>query len=130
MLRLFSKLRFTSSSIIRTCSTRRELTNTSSAQLKPVVIKPTIFSDIMSANSEFVLPNNQPVVELDCTTAFTSLTETEKLYAHYLSKVLLFNVYDIRLPEIFLISDKMKSLFFLRILFTRPPLTDILYAIM
>lgn len=87
MLRLFSKLRFSSSSLIRTCSTRRELTNAPSVGLNPV-IKPTIFSDIMSANSEFVLPNNQPVVELDCTTAFTSLTENEKLYAHYLSKVI------------------------------------------
>lgn len=34
----------------------------------------------------YTLPNNQPVVTLDCDTAFKSLTQKEKLYAHYLSQ--------------------------------------------
>lgn len=34
----------------------------------------------------YMLPNNQPVVMLDCDTAFKSLTQNEKLYAHYLSQ--------------------------------------------
>ncbi|XP_029169533.1 dipeptidyl peptidase 3 isoform X2 [Nylanderia fulva] len=34
----------------------------------------------------YTLPNNQPVVALDCETAFKALTQREKLYAHYLSQ--------------------------------------------
>ncbi|KAL6256472.1 hypothetical protein P5V15_012585 [Pogonomyrmex californicus] len=34
----------------------------------------------------YTLPNNQPVVALECETAFNSLTQREKLYAHYLSQ--------------------------------------------
>lgn len=36
--------------------------------------------------SLYTLPNNQPVVTLDCDIAFKSLTQKEKLYAHYLSQ--------------------------------------------
>lgn len=34
----------------------------------------------------YTLPNNQPVISLECGTAFNALTANEKLYAHYLSQ--------------------------------------------
>ncbi|XP_046401911.1 dipeptidyl peptidase 3 isoform X2 [Ischnura elegans] len=40
----------------------------------------------MLQKSPYILPNDQPVVALECTTAFNGLTSKEKKYAHYLSQ--------------------------------------------
>jgi len=39
-----------------------------------------------SVNNEFILPNDQPVLGLDCKEAFEGLEKREKLYAHHLSQ--------------------------------------------
>jgi hypothetical protein len=36
---------------------------------------------------EFVLENTTPIINLDCNQAFQNLTETEKKYLHYYTKV-------------------------------------------
>ena len=36
--------------------------------------------------SQYILPNHTGVCLLDCTTAFTKLTDQEKKYAHYISQ--------------------------------------------
>lgn len=51
--------------------------------------RPLIFTARRMASkcdSDYVLPNNQPVVLLDCNVAFNALTKEEKLYAHHLSR--------------------------------------------
>lgn len=56
---------------------------------RPIVLK---FNKLKMSTSEgerkhFILPNSQPIVNLECKQAFDKLTSTEKFYSHYFSKV-------------------------------------------
>ena len=44
-------------------------------------------TDPKKHKSQFVLPNDNDVVLLECKTAFDALTNQEKMYAHYISQV-------------------------------------------
>ena len=52
--------------------------------LRPATLNYSTMSSVLV--KDFVIPNDQPVVALDCRTAFDNLSREEKLYAHHLSQ--------------------------------------------
>ena len=56
-------------------------------QIRTVLIRNYSVKMSDSERKHFILPNSQPIVNLECMQAFQKLTETEKSYAHYFSKV-------------------------------------------
>ncbi|GIY60093.1 dipeptidyl peptidase 3 [Caerostris darwini] len=71
---------------------RRALKFTNSLRFRPPMyqLKRVICTSISQFSSrrmsDYIYPNNTPIVLLNCEDAFKELTEKEKLYAHYLSK--------------------------------------------
>lgn len=57
--------------------------------LRPINSRSISKSIIMSHNDpkHFVIPNSQPIVSLQCSSAFEKLEKQERLYAHHYSKV-------------------------------------------
>ena len=47
-------------------------------------------SDKSIDEAHFVLPDDQPVVYLDANEAFNAMSDSEKRYAHHLSRYILF----------------------------------------
>jgi glycerol-3-phosphate dehydrogenase len=88
LMSLRQLIRTCSSSISRNISKRLHIASTS--HLKSTV---KLFSDLpnqvkMTQNlQEFILENNSPFEELDCREAFDNLTEKERKYLHFYTKV-------------------------------------------
>ncbi|UYV78782.1 DPP3 [Cordylochernes scorpioides] len=64
----------------------KSATTTTQAFLRFTRLGARFQSNLKMASSEYIFPNDQPVVYLECDGAFKNLTEAEKLYAHYLSR--------------------------------------------
>lgn len=70
-------------------------------------------STMAPISSQYVLPNDQPVIMLDANAAFEALSPREKLYAHYLSRASFFGGLIVLLqtspesPQIFRLIQKL-----------------------
>ena len=83
-LRPFSfNVNFKKRNINKICSASRQIKYTKTNFVLSVRLLSTKMGEDISL---FTLPNNQPVISLECETAFNALTKNEKLYAHYLSQ--------------------------------------------